>query len=303
MRSTRSPARPVPARAFGLPAAALLVAITVAGPAALAASLTAVGLTDLSSETTSGGAEADDWDVSRTLSEDCGGACTSFTARFAAGAGLDADDYFESLGLAVTWSWRVDVDVDALPAEAWSLTVDSSLLGALTLVSDGSGSASATLNGVLGTYTGPGTASGTLDLAGFGSLAGAAGGDSGFDAGDRLTTFTITNGFGPASLTLTFTMTGQLTSTCGTFLPCLFGARGDEAALRLGDVPVIGSFTAGAYPGPGSRTQANDGHRVAFFLEEVAEPPGVAFALVGLAGLAAFGRRRSRFAPRTAPPV
>jgi hypothetical protein len=283
-------------------AALLALGIGLVPFAAGAASLTAVTLTDLSSETTAGGAEADDWDVSRSLSEDCGVSCSVFTARFAAGAGVDADDYLESLTLNVTWSWQVDVDVDAQASEAWSLTVDSSMLGALTLVSDGAGSASAALNGVLGTYTGPGTASGTLDLAGFGSLSGAAGGDSGFNAGDRLATFTITNGFGPASLSFTFTMTGQLTSTCGTFLPCLFGARGDEAALRLGDTPIVGAFTAGTYPGPGPRTQANDGHFVAFTLEEEApEPPGLALLLGALAAVevrrwlraAAFARPRA----------
>jgi hypothetical protein len=53
------------------------------------------------------------------------------------------------------------------------------------------------------------------------------------------------------------------------FGPTRLGARGDAPALRLGDGPVIASITAGA----------------------------------GLAGLAAWGRPRSGFAPRTSRPV
>jgi hypothetical protein len=279
-------------RRAGAWVAGLALALGLGAGSARGVSIVNVTLTDLSSSSTAGGAEANDWAVATALSQNCGLSCTAFDARFSAGAGIEGD-YFENLTLNVTWSWRLDFAVDALPGEQWALQVDSRLLGALTLVNDSAGSASATLNDVLGVYTGPGATSGSLDLTGFGTLSGAGGGNTGFNLGDRTSSFVVTNGFGAASVSMTFTMTGQLTSSCGGFLACLFGVTGDEPAVRLGEAPVIATYSAGSYPGPDGRAQAEDGHRASVWIWEVPEPSAAALgSAAAFSALAALRRRR-----------
>lgn len=131
------------------------------------------------------------------------------------------------------------------------------MLGALTLVDSAAGNARAVLNDVTGTYTGPGTTSGTLDLAGLGTLAGASGGNVASGAGDRTASF----------------------------------AADDPGTLDPG-------FTAGDYPGVGSRTPGDDGHFASFTI--VPEPDTLVLMTVGLIGLTVLGRSRRTRAPLAA---
>jgi hypothetical protein len=77
------------------------------------------------------------------------------------------------------------------------------------------------------------------------------------------------------------------------------GAQGDEAAIRLGIPESLPTdYTAGAYPGPGNRTAANDGHFVDLDLIDlgpIPEPDTALLLGMGLGILAVQGsRRRSR---------
>jgi hypothetical protein len=150
------------------------------------------------------------------------------------------------------------------------------------------------LNDVTGTYSGPGTTSGTLDLTGLGTLEGAGGGNVPSDAGDRTASFTA-DGVGPGWVSVVITMTGEVFSDCGGFF--CFGA-GDQASVRLGlDDPgtLDPGFTAGEYPGVGSRTLGNDGHFASYTL--VPEPSTVVLMTVGLIGLTVLGRSRRTRVP------
>lgn len=283
-------------------AAALLAALVAAGGAgrAGAASLSGVTLTDASA-VTSAGLEGPDYAVASALAETtpCGGGCSAFATRFRGAAMAEADEGFERGGVDFDWSYRIAFDVDAAPDEVWELAVEVRLLGALTLVDDSGGRAGAELGTFSGSYTGPGSAAGGLDVAGLGALSSAGGGDAGVDAGERRASLAVTGGVGPATLRFDFAAPGRVESSCGSLLACFFGGtRGDEAAVRLGEAGAPpadldgGSFTAGAYPGPGGRALADDGHHVAFSLAAVPEPEASLLLGLGLLGLAIEGRRR-----------
>ena len=215
----------------------------------------------------------------------CAPFCTSFTGRFSGNAGIEVDPR-EDETVTFTWTYEVTFDIDALAGEAWRLSFNTDLLGALTLVDDGSGSASATLNDVTGTYSGPGTLQGSLDLTGFGTLSGTNSADSPFDAGDRSARAVLPRAWGPASLTLTFTMTGEVHSESSA--PPLPNAA--EAAVRLGEPGNFGGFSAGNYPGVGARDLATDGH---FLIVTLIPEPSPAL-LLGLSVLALAVVRRLR---------
>ena len=281
-------------------ALASVVAATALASSGRAATISNVTILDQSSFTES--ADNNDFYVNTGVAPtiSCGALCTSFEIQFAGNAGVEVD-LFENETINFTWSYQTTFDVNAAPTEQWQVTIATRLLGALTLVSDGAGSAAATLNDVVGTYSGPGIGTGSLDLVGLGSLTGGAGGNTAANAGDRVASFVVASA-GPATLTLTFTMTGSVTSTCGGFF-CLAG--GDEAAARLGASPGgLGGFSAGSYPGAGGRTQANDGHFLNVLIANVPEPSAallVAASLLALALLARVPRARPARAGRSAP--
>jgi hypothetical protein len=217
----------------------------------------------------------------------------AFDARYAMDVGVDIGNA-ATRTVNYTSQFVITFDVTADPGENWALTIDTSRMGALTLVNDGSGPASATLNGVTGSLAGAGTLAGSLDLAAVGTLAGNNGGDQPFS---QTGSATITGtGTGAAqAVTLTFDWTSSTTSTRGRS-----GAnRGDEAAIRMGIDSAMTSFTADDYPGVGNRTIGNDGFFVSGSLvslgpSPVPEPGSLLMMLAGLVGLALFGRPTPR---------
>lgn len=279
----------------GLRAAALVAGLALAGApgGAAAVSLTNVVATDLSA-VTNAGIEAPDYDVSTALAEvmACGASCGSFQTRFSGAALVEADEDLESGVVDFDWSYRITFDVDAAATQAWELAVGTRLLGALTLVDDSAGDAAATLGDFGGSYTGPGSTSGSLDVTGLGALAAPDGGNAGVDAGESASSFAVTGGVGPATLSFDFGATGSVESSCGNIFVCWFGGtRGDEAAVRLGETGTApfdldgGSFGANAYPGVDARSLAGDGHFAQFTVTAVPEPETALLVGLGVLGL------------------
>jgi hypothetical protein len=159
-------------------------------------------------------------------------------------------------------------------------------------VTDGGGQSAFSLSAVTGFLGGAGTiSSGSLGLAAIGRNQQ---GNSVNLAFNQTGTVLI-DGTGNGTITLSFTFS----ATAETLVN---GTAGDEAAIRMGIEENLSQFTAGQYPGPGNRTEANDGHFVdltLFDLGPVPEPGTALMLGLGLAMLAGMGRRdRRRGAPR-----
>jgi cysteine-rich repeat protein len=176
---------------------------------------------------------------------------TSFTTRYAEILGADSDLFANQ---TTTGNSDYTVQFTVTAPGSYYLTVDTSLIGSFTLNNDGN-SASADLSAVTGSQTGGTLTSGTLSLADPGSLSGASGGDMPFNETASARIDGTSNG-SPVTHTLRFTWNGTCVSTALVGL-----AFGDDCAVRLG-LPTDYSDPAGAYPGVGNRTQANDGHFV-----------------------------------------
>jgi hypothetical protein len=171
----------------------------------------------------------------------------------------------------------------------WTVTVNTSRIGALTLVDDGNGGGTATLGAVTGTRTGTGVLTGSLGLAAVATLNGNNGGNTPFNQSGSA----VITGVGTGAnqiITLTFSFNASTTSTRQ-------GNNGDEAAVRMGIAGNATSYTAGNYPGVGARTLATDGNFVTVTL--VPEPASAALMAIGLIGLAMFGRRTARTSVRS----
>ena len=207
---------------------------------------------------------------------------TSFATRYAMVTGADSETN-QSIAVTQTASYTITFQVNANVGEAWSVLLDLSRVGALTLVTDSNGRASATLGAMSGSVSG-GSLSGSLGLGAVGPLPGPGDADQLFSQ----TSTAAIDGVGtgaPQTVTLNLTWTASATSTTGK------GANGagDEAAIRMGIDSALTGYTADNYPGVGSRTLTNDGQFVSATL--VPEPGTMLMMFAGLVGLALFGRR------------
>jgi len=180
-------------------------------------------------------------------------------------------------------SYTITFDVNALAGEAWQLVISTSRVGALTLVTDSNGGASASLGAVTGTRSGEGSlASGGLGVGAVTSLFGGAGGNAPFAQSSAAVITGVGTG-AAQSVTLAFSFTASAASD------------NDQAAVRMGlDSALTGGFSADDYPGVGARTQANDGHLVSVVLTP--EPGTGALCALGLSVLALRRSRRARSA-------
>jgi hypothetical protein len=207
----------------------------------------------------------------------------AFQTRYALVVGTDIGNN-ASITENHTANYTITLAVNETAGLPWLLTFDTGRLGALTLVNDGNGGATATLGAVTGTRTGTGTLAGSLDLGAVTTLTGTGGGDTPFNQ----TGTAVVTGVGTGAnqnITLTFAFTASTTSTRQ-------GNNGDEAAVRMGLAGNATSYTAGNYPGVGARTLSGDGHFVTATL--VPEPAAGVLMALGLFGLAIFGRRVDR---------
>ena len=274
----RSPGRGL-ARALG----AALLGLVAAAPAS------ALSLTNLSVSVGAGNSAqifndaANTSDIGLSQASVVSSSALAFDAHYAMDVGVDIGNA-ATRTVNYTSQFVISFDVTANAGQTWALTIDTSRIGALTLVNDGSGPSSATLKGVTGSLTGAGSLTGSLDLAAVGTLSGNNGGNQPFSQTGSATISGVGTGAAQA-VTLTFNWTSSTTSTRGPG-----GAnRGDEAAIRMGIDSAMSSFTADNYPGVGNRTLANDGFFVSATL--VPEPGTMLMMFAGLVGLALFGRR------------
>jgi hypothetical protein len=268
--------------------ALIAVALLAAAPAG-AAVITSVTGSASTSVTTQGGPGLDDYYADAGFLEDCGASCSVFTGSLAASAGIEADPG-GNIRIDVQWSYTIDIVVDAGATEAWELAVDTALAGYLTTANQGSGRASGRLTDLTGTLDTAGLGlTGSMGLLGNDALNTSA---SANQAVARLGSFSITGGFGPQTISMTFTLDGRLRSQCGG-QPC--AQQGDEAAIRLG-LPAAGTppgFSAGNYPGIDGDPASAHGSFLSFALAAVPEPSSLTLLLAVLPALIALrGCRR-----------
>jgi hypothetical protein len=184
-------------------------------------------------------------------------------------------------------SYTISFDIIDSVGSAWQLDIDTSRIGARTSVTDGGGQSAFSLGAASGLLGGAGTlSSGSLGLA---AIARNQQGNS-VDLAFNQAGNAVIDGTGNGSITLTF----SFSATAETLVN---GNAGDEAAIRMGIPENLTSFTAGAYPGAGNRTEANDGHLVdltLFDLGSIPEPDTALMLGLGLVMLGGWRRSTQR---------
>jgi len=207
---------------------------------------------------------------------DVSGATVFLDARYAALLAADREHFVASQTQTQVSEYTIAFTVDNPSGSFYQIDIDTRRLGALTLVDDGTGDASATLGAVTGLLDGG--ADPDLALLAVGPLTGSGGGYQAFDQASG--TLTLLENAVSRTYTLTFTWSSTVTS-----------AR-DEAAVRMGIAGSLGVATADDYPGVGPRVAADDGHFVNVLVTLVPEPP---LALLWLPAVAfAFRRATAR---------
>ena len=206
---------------------------------------------------------------------DVAGASVSFDTRYAALLAADREAGGGTTAQSATASYTITFTVDNPTGGAYRIDIDTSRVGALTLVTDSGGSASASLGAVTALIDGAATPS--LGLGAVGPLSGAAGGNQAFSQSS--TTFSLFD----TALTRTVTLAFSWSASAS-------GSQ-DEAAVRLGLAGGLATTSADDYPGVGGRVAAGDGHLVGVDVTLLSVPEPSVLALLAL-GLAALARRR-----------
>ncbi|MEN8159436.1 MAG: hypothetical protein ABFS41_05105 [Myxococcota bacterium] len=192
-------------------------------------------------------------------------------------------------------SFTITFEVAETAGVAWSVGVDVVREGALTIVSDGTGSAEVTLGALTVWHAGAGSLVGSLDLAAVATLDNVAAAGTSPDQPFSQSSAAVLSGIGtgtPQLVSLAFSFTASATTRdlAGGMV------QGDEGALRLGAESALASFSADDYPGPGGRSLAGDGIQVTAAIPAlpVPEPGAEALLALSLIGLAWSERRRDR---------
>ena len=196
-----------------------------------------------------------------------------------------------------TGSFSISFEITESAGVSWSIAVDVVRAGALTIVSDGTGSAEVTLEALTATMLGDGTLIGSLDLAAVSPLDNAAAAGTSPDQGFLQSSSAVITGFGTGSaqlVSLAFTFTASVTTRD---LPGGM-VQGDEGALRMGMDGALASFGADDYPGPGARSLAGDGITVTATVPEPRAEILLALSLMAL-GWTERGRRAAERRVRT----
>jgi len=191
--------------------------------------------------------------------------------------------------VSFTSDYRVTLDITAVGA--YDLQVDTTRLGALTLVDDSFFSTTMFSHASIGAVSAErgGSPETDLDMPGISfntaqNLTSLGYGDFLESEIDQSNSVTLSGLSGNLQIVLDFNWT---TTVLGF---------NDEAAVRLGLAGSPTGVSADDYPGIGNRIQANDGHFVNFTATVIPEPTSVLLMATGLAvlGAAASGKRIRR---------
>jgi hypothetical protein len=220
-----------------------------------------VTLTDLSTADSKvdGGFDVNEWGHSVAVTD---ASDTAIDAALKAVIGADACCTVEDENKTATAAWRLEFDVQYLGN--WVLDIDHDILGAFTLfdekVANEDAGGTASITAVSASYS---VDAGAPVAFGFTpsptsrthALYGGEGNSNVEFAGSASTQIA---GSGIVHVVLEFSFGVTAFSNSNAFFPA---AGGDEVAVRLGRNDTIGTgFTAGEYPGAGSRDIDLDGH-------------------------------------------
>jgi hypothetical protein len=218
---------------------------------------------------------------------------TAFDARYAAVVSADRGGSGPS-GTTTqnfTGNFSITFQLTEAASTPWSFTLDVLRIGAQTIVSDGSGTATVDLGALTGSLGGAGTLdSGSMSLAALTTLSNASAQGTSPDSPFSQSTNAVISGIGTGSaqnVILSFVFTASSSSVDPAGAP----PAGDEAALRMGLDSTLNQFSADDYPGVGLRDLVTDGIFVVFDLLEAPEPGTALLLGLGLAGIAM--RRRA----------
>jgi len=224
----------------------------------------------------------EDHEADRALSVTNAGGSTADAVGATVDAGtryaqyLWADNTSGSTTVNATADYRITMQFDVDDASTtYDIQIDTTRLGALTLVDDSTFYSCCFSSAAVGSVSG--SVGGALDASL--SMVGVSTNSSPTNKViNQASSTTVTGVTGAFTLVLDFVWTAEAFS------------NNDEGAVRLGLSSVVSGVSAGDYPGPGARNEASDGHFVdvtATVTSTLVPEPASALLLgLGLAGLA-----------------